>query len=76
MRAKLEGACAGQNRITEGKMTYGWSVQDPKTVLVLYSWDSPEVCDRLLHGFCACIYLFRLTSSMRNLLLDLKMRKS
>jgi len=42
MKAKLEAMCAGQNKVTGGRMTYGWDVQDPKTVLVLISWESPE----------------------------------
>jgi hypothetical protein len=31
-KAKLEEVCA---KYTEGKITYAWSIDDPKTVLVL-----------------------------------------
>jgi hypothetical protein len=77
MKAKLEAMCAGQNKITEGRMTYGWDVQDPKTVLVLWSWESPEVCDLLLRCFFYLhSHIYASNSSTPSLLLDLKTRKS
>ena len=42
-REQIEQACAAQAQQTEGKMTYAWCVEDPKTILILYSWDSIQV---------------------------------
>jgi hypothetical protein len=42
-KAKVEQACADHAKMVDGKMTYGWSVEDPNTVLAVHSWESVEV---------------------------------
>ena len=69
-KAALEGMCVAQREMSDGKMTYGWDVQDPKTVHILKSWDSLEVCD-LLRSFGPRIHLLRFTRSTRRSLLNL-----